>query len=210
MPGPGLTPTARGLIALAAFVAIFLGGVLLLADRVSILAKVVLALPMVVVGVAAALAVVRPGDGWTGSSPQDRSAPRASAAARVDSTSIRRTPAPATLGSAVGDSTSNRRTPRRTQPPPRTPNSATTGARATAGAWYFLPLLAAFLLGGLVLAVDGDLYGPLKAVLLVSTAVLTAVVVVALVRVRPPRPEAPPAPRSVATTTPTSAAGRLR
>ena len=86
-----------------------------------------------------------------------------------------------------------------------------TVAWPTAGAWFFLPLLPACLVAGLVLAADGDLYGPLKAVLLVSTAVLTAVVVVALARVRAPRPEAPPTPRSSApTTTPPTTGARAQ
>ena len=49
--------------------------------------------------------------------------------------------------------------------------------------WYFLPLLPVCLLAVLLLAIDGDLFGPIKAALLISTGVLTAVVVVALVRV---------------------------
>ena len=63
--GPGLTREGRRAIAVGAFVAIFLGSLLLLADGVGVLAKLALALPLVVVGLTAGLAVVRPGDGWT-------------------------------------------------------------------------------------------------------------------------------------------------
>jgi hypothetical protein len=152
--GPGLSRAARGAIALGAFVAVFLGSLLLLAEGVGVLAKLALALPLVVVGVTAGLAVVRPGDGWT-------AAPARSSvsATSVDSTSIRR---------------DRRSAPQRA---PRHPAAST-----SRHVWYFLPLLPGCLLAGVLLAVDRDLIGPIRAALLISTVVLTVVVVVALLR----------------------------
>ena len=173
--GPGITREGRRAIAVGAFLAIFVGSLLLLADGVGVLAKLALALPLVVVGLAAGLAVARPADGWTAGRDQRRvpaAAPVAAAPVRppTDSTSIRRTPRPGV--------------PRR-QPAP-----------AGRGLWYFLPLLPVCLLAVLLLAIDGDLFGPIKAGLLISTGVLTALVVVALVprprRAGATRPTRPP------------------
>lgn len=241
VPGPGLSRRERGVIALGAFIAVFLGGVLLLADRVSIPVKVALALPLVVVGVAAALAVVRPGDGWTAPSPHARRTPP-SAQPAPSPPAVQPAPSrPAGVRPAAvrpadrGESTSIRREPVRpasyrlvasptpsTATPPAGPTGVGAGGLAGVGgpgrgAWYFVPLVPAFLLVGLGLATDSDLYGPLKAVLLASTTVLTAVVVVALLRVRSPRPEptlppppGPPAPAGGPRTTLGPGGGRPR
>ena len=145
--GPGLTREGRRAIAVGAFLAIFVGSLLLLADGVGVLAKLALALPLVVVGLAAGLAVARPADGWTAARDQRHQRVPARRAAW---------PPPPFARLPI------RRRFRQDPAPERGPTPSA-GAGGPRGVWYFLPLLPVCLLAVLLLAIDGDLFGPIKA-----------------------------------------------